>query len=204
MKNSKNENYEKIIKKINYDHKKHYLYGSFVMIIILGLCFFTFQKKEEFLENNIIWSKLEETYENNALDVCGVLKRVDLINEISWYKDLKLPEGLLYQESYMTDCDKILPLEKKHYEVHGVLDDKIFQMSIGEENRGLSENWCYGGINLYLKDKPKSFIYNVEVVLLENEETLLANLYVHGYWVTITTENIDKNEFMNFLYRLIL
>lgn len=204
MKYTKEENYKKISQKIKNSQKKPFFYGSVVLIILLGLGFLSFQKKEIFFANEIWWNKVEEIPSSSAFDVCGFFKKTDLTAELPWLKQLKLPSNFVYQEYYRTDCDGTSPLQKKHYEIHGKLEDKVFQMSIGTLNRGLSDTWCCGGIAPYLVEMPKSWIHKEEVVLLESENRLVANFYNQGYWVTIRTEHIAKEDFLLFLTDFLL
>lgn len=116
--------------------------------------------------------KQELSYDNLML-----ANKFNLENEAPWYESLNLSSQFSFQKSYITDCDGVSFLENPHYEVYGEFEDKIFKMSIGKENQGVSESWCFGGI--------------------------VANLFICDYWITVKTENMDKNELLDFLVDLI-
>ncbi len=207
MRNSKEENFNFILKKVEKKTKKKVFFPVLSFITVLGcmICIFlfTFQVTTESIEDNIFWNELGVS-ENTTADICAGLVEIDLSTELTWFSNVALPQNMNYEMGYMTECLSSTRATPVHYEVYGKENSKYLQMSIGKKNTGPRDWWCYTGAQeLNFDNENASQVFGSDVILFKDKNKVIANFFAHDMWITLEMYGFTEEEFFNVLYSIL-
>ncbi len=216
MKNSKNDNYRKILDTIEKGEKRtrarsFWIAFSLVSCCALALILFARENRKVFEPDGdvpksdvLFWNRRDDV--GNSSDVCVDFVEVDLSSKFDWFSRIELLGGEV-QTGYVTACDSGEIIVPNQYEIRGEDYDRRFVISIGEENRGPVDLWCYGGV--FVNDDGKmSTVRGVDVYLekytnVVEYQVYSANMYAHDRWIYIRTVGYEEKDFLKVLYSIL-
>jgi len=205
MKYSKEENYDCILRKIEKKESKSIRYlASLSTLIVVSLVLvltISYQNTKIIFQNEIIWNNNTEKF-SQVYDICGEHLEKDISKEFPSIKNWVLPEDYRYISRVKLSCDG--KEELPYYEILGEKSEmNTIIITISKENRGPDSYWCYGGFWESILKLSKSNIHNKEVILVKDENSLLATFEQDGYYITIEMSEYEENSFFLILESII-